>query len=528
MIAARRNGKATSPTRRAVVYARKSVADGPNQEFGSIEAQREVCRAYIDSQRGAGWEAVPETYADEGFTGANTNRPAFQRLQQDVEAGKIDVVVVYRVDRLSRSLLDFTQLLETFGRHGAGVVSVTEPFDTATPMGRMVISLLATFAQFEREVIAERVRDKVHASRRRGMWTGGRVPLGYDVVEKRLVVNAEEAERVRAIFGLYLELGSLLPTVNELNARGWTSKAWTRKDGHQIPGRAWNRTSLHAFLTSPLLMGKIRAGAEVVDGQHEGVVDQGTWDAVQAQLASKAARPRGWRAPKRDGALLAGLLSCACGASMIRSSTKKDGRRYHSYVCRRVLKQGAKACPGSRAPAGALEGFVVEHVRAVGRDPGLLKAALDADRLAREERRPELQAAVQRLGQERSRLEAERANVADAIAAEGASLVGQLKELDAELAEAELRLADARRDLAALDAGAIDPEELRRALAAFEPLWAELSVPERARALALILERVTFHAESGEVEIRFRPGVPRLLNTCPPAGAVPANGQATH
>ncbi len=412
---------------RVAIYTRKSVSEGLDMEFNSLDAQREAVEAYVASQRGLGWTALPERYDDGGFTGANTDRPAFRRLLADVAAGKVDVVATYKLDRLSRSLLDFTQLLDLFRRHDVAFVSVTQSFDTSTSMGRMVVSLLATFAQFERETIAERVRDKVHATRRRGMWTGGKVPLGYDVVEKRLVVNREEAERVRAIFALYLDLGALLPTAYELNARGWTTKA----------GGAWSNTSLHAFLTSPLYAGKIRAGAEVVPGQHEAIVDQATWDAVQTQLTNRAARPRGWRAPKRDGALLAGLLKCACGSSMIRSSTKKHGRRYHSYVCGRVLKHGAAACPGSRAPAGELEAFVLERVRAVGRDPAVLRATLAADRH--------------------------------------------------------------------------DPEELRRALAEFDPLWGQLGLPERARVLALLLEQVTFDAESGEVELKFRPGGPRLL-----------------
>jgi site-specific DNA recombinase len=212
---------------------------------------------------------------------------------------------------------------------------------------------------------------------------------------------------------------------------------------------------------------------------------------------------------------------------MIRSSTKKDGRKYSSYVCGRVLKHGAAACPGSRAPAGELEAFVVERVRAVGRDPSVLRATLTADRKAGEARRAELDADLQRLRQERGRLDAERRNVEDAIAAGAAGMVERLRAVEAQLAEVDQQVADARRDIAALDAGSLDPGELERALAEFEPVWAELATPEKARVLALLLDRVTFDAESGEVEIKFRPGGPRLT-TCPPAGTSPANGQANH
>jgi site-specific DNA recombinase len=500
-----------SPTVRVAVYTRKSVTEGLDMEFNSLDAQRESVLDYVKSQRGAGWVALPERYDDGGFTGANIDRPGFQRLMADVEAGKIDVVAVYKIDRLSRSLVDFTQLIETFRRRGVAFVSVTQSFDTSTSMGRMVVSLLATFAQFERETIAERVRDKVHATRRRGMWTGGKPPLGYDVVEKRLVVNPTEAEQVRAIFALYLDLGALLPTAEELNRRDWRSKSWTTQEGRVVEGRPWSNTSLHAFLTNPLLAGKIRAGSDLVAGQHEAIIDQATFDAVQAQLAKRAVIPRGWKAPKRDGAVLAGLLRCACGASMIRSSTKSRGRKYTSYVCARILKHGAAACPGSRAPAGELEAFVVERVRAVGRDPSVLRATLNADRKAGEVRRAELEADLQRLRQERGRLDAERRNVEDAVAAGATGMVERLKAVEREMAEIDQLVADARRDLAALDSGALDPDYLARVLEEFEPVWTQLSTPEKARVLALLLERVTFEPESGEVEIRFRPGGPRLL-----------------
>jgi len=505
-----------APEVRVAIYTRKSVTEGLDQAFNSLDAQREAVEDYVRSQRGAGWTALPERYDDGGFTGANTDRPAFKRLLADVETGKVDVVAVYKIDRLSRSLLDFTQLIETFRRRGVAFVSVTQSFDTSTSMGRMVVSLLATFAQFERETIAERVRDKVHATRRRGMWTGGRVPLGYDVVEKRLVVNQAEAERVRAIFQLYLDLGGLLPTLAELNARGWTTKAWVTQEGRRHEGRPWTNTGLHALLTSPLVVGQIRAGDQLVEGQHEPIVDRATWDAVQAQLMRKAPVQRGWRAPRRTGAVLAGLLKCRCGATMTRCSTTKDGKRYSHYVCARILKHGAKACPGSRAPAGELEQFVVERVRAVGKDPAVLRATVEADRKALDAGRPALEEAVRRLGQELAKAETERENVARAIAAGAEGLVERLRDLDAQLLEARGRLAEARRDLAALDAGALDVEALRAALAEYEPLWAQLSTPERARVLALLLERVTFDAESGEVEIQFRPGGPRLIQGARP------------
>jgi site-specific DNA recombinase len=533
-IAVRSRARAAQPTPatvRVAVYTRKSVSEGLDMEFNSLDAQREAVESYVKSQRGEGWAALPEHYDDGGFTGANTDRPAFQRLLADVEAGRVDIVATYKTDRLSRSLADFTRLMELFERQGVAFVSVTERFDTSNPMGRMAMNILATFAQFERETIAQRVRDKVRATQRRGMWTGGRPVLGYDLVEKKLVVNAEEAERVRSIFALYHELGSLLAVVEELSARGWTTKSWRTKAGVIAGGRPFTKNTLHDMLRHPLYLGKIRCGDEIVAGQHEAIVDQDTWAATQALLSGKSVTPRGWRPPTRNGAVLKGLISCSCGASMLFHSAHRHEKQYGYYVCARALKQGAKACPGSRAPAGQLEEFVVERIRGVGRDPAVLEATLAADRADRERRRPELQADVRKLAHERGRLESERENIIEAIASGGTGLVTRLAELDADIAEVDQRAGETRRDLVALDRGLVDPEDLRRALADLEPVWAELFPKERARVLALLLERVVFDPESGEVAITFRTGGPRLLaaekTTCGTEGTSPCGRQVS-
>jgi len=535
-IAVRSRARAAQPapaTVRVAVYTRKSVSEGLEMEFNTLDAQREAVEAYVKSQRGEGWAVLAERYDDGGFSGANVDRPAFQRLLADVEVGKVDVVAVYKIDRLSRSLADFARLMETFERHGVTFVSVTQQFNTTSSMGRLTLNILMSFAEFERSTIAERVRDKIQATRRKGMWTGGRPVLGYDVVEKRLVINKEEAARVREIFALYREAGSLLAAAAELNSRGWRTKAWTNQDGRHVPGRPFTKTNLHALLTNPIYLGKVRCGAELIDGQHDAIVDPETWEATQALLAGKATNPRGWRPPTKNGAVLKGLLQCACGASMNFHSSQRHGKRYGYYVCARALKEGAKACPGSRAPAGKLEAFVVERVRSVGRDPRVLEATLAADRADREARRPELEAEVRRLSHERGRLETERRNVVEAIGRGGTGLVTRLAELDAEIADVDQRAVNGRRELAALDLGAVDPEGLRRALEDLEPVWAELFPKERARVLALLLERVVFDPESGEVAITFRPGGPRLpaeapaRNTCGTEGTSPGGRQAS-
>ena len=258
------------PTVRCAIYTRKSTEEGLEQEFNSLDAQRESGEAHIKSQTHEGWECLPGHYDDGGFTGGNMERPALKRLLADIEAGKIDCVVVYKVDRLSRSLLDFARMMETFEKHRVSFVSVTQQFNTATSMGRLVLNVLLSFAQFEREIISERTRDKIAAARRKGKWAGGHPILGYDVDPQgyKLNVNAAEAERVRAIFNLYLEHESLQPVVEELGNRGWTNKRWqTRKAGVR-GGHAFTRTSLYKLLTNITYAGKIRYKNEIHDGEH--------------------------------------------------------------------------------------------------------------------------------------------------------------------------------------------------------------------------------------------------------------------
>ena len=246
-------------TTRCAVYTRKSTEEGLEQEFNSLDAQRESGEAYIKSQVNEGWECLPDRYDDGGYSGGNMERPALKRLLADIDAGKVDSVVVYKVDRLSRSLLDFAKMVETFDRHHVSFVSVTQLINTSTSMGRLMLNVLLSFAQFEREIISERTRDKIAAARRRGKWSGGMPLLGYDVDPRgsKLAVNEEEAARVRAIFQLYLELQSLIPVVVELERRGWTNKRWTTRKGRERGGKPFTKTSLHRLLTNVVYVGKI-------------------------------------------------------------------------------------------------------------------------------------------------------------------------------------------------------------------------------------------------------------------------------
>src|SRR5258707_1368753 len=273
--------KAVKPVRCAI-YTRKSTEEGLDQEFSSLDAQRESSLAYIKSQASQGWTCIKAPYDDGGFTGGNMERPALKRLLADIQAGKIDCVAVYKVDRLSRSLLDFARMMETFERHHVAFVSVTQQFNTAHSMGRLVLNVLLSFAQFEREIISERTRDKIAAARRKGKWSGGHPLLGYDVDPRgfKLVINAEEAQRVRAIFALYLECGGLIATVQELDRRGWKNKCWQTRKGHVRGGSPFTKGSLHHLLTNVVYRGQVEYKKEVHTGEHEAIVEAKVWQQV--------------------------------------------------------------------------------------------------------------------------------------------------------------------------------------------------------------------------------------------------------
>src|SRR5437764_1813309 len=277
---------ASSARLRCAIYTRKSTEEGLDQEFNSLAAQREASEAFILSQRREGWHALLHRYDDGGFTGANMDRPALGRLLQAVEAGELDCVVVYKVDRLSRSLLDFTRMLSLFEKHKVSFVAVTQQFNTSTSLGRLTLNILLSFAQFERELIGERTRDKMSAARRKGKWVGGCPVLGYDIDPGggRLVVNEEEAERVRDIFALFEEQRSVALTLTEIERRGWRLKSWTRKSGQHGAGGPFARNSLRRLLTNILYTGAIRHKGQSYPGQHQAILAPGMWERVQGLM----------------------------------------------------------------------------------------------------------------------------------------------------------------------------------------------------------------------------------------------------
>ena len=425
---------------RCAIYTRKSTDEGLDQDFNTLDAQRESAEQYILSQKHEGWIALPDRYDDGGFTGANMERPALKRLLADIEAGKVDCIIVYKYDRLSRSLADFMKLLEILDQHHVTFVAVTQPFDTRTSAGRFMVHMLLNFAQFEREMIAERTRDKMRAARRKGKWIGGYLVLGYDVTHKggALVVNPLEAEQVREIFRLYLELGSLIPVVEELERRNWRMKTWTTREGHQRGGSLFSKTTLHSLLTNVIYTGRVKFEGKLFDGEHQRIIDDETFNQVQEHL-NRNGRKGGRRVGNKYSGLLKGLVQCgSCGAAMIHTYAQKNTTRYRYYVCMNAHQRGWNKCETRSVSAPELEGAVIQNLRNFAQEPAVFSEVL------------------QRIEEDR--------------------------ELGAPMA---------------------DPAEVQQALSEFDPLWNQLTTWEQESFIRILVAQVKYDGRTGEVTVGF-------------------------
>lgn len=346
------------------IYTRKSSDEGLEKEFNSLDAQREACAAFIQSQKHAGWAAHPDFYDDGGLSGGTMERPALQRLLGDIQAGKVQIVVVYKVDRLTRSLADFAKIVDVFDVHGASFVSVTQQFNTTTSMGRLTLNMLLSFAQFEREIAGERIRDKIAASKAKGMWMGGNVPLGYDVKDRKLIVNEVEAETVRMIFRRYAELGSVRALGHELDRLGVVSKRREGAGGVLAGGNRFSRGALYTLLQNHLYRGEIAHQGNIYAGLHEQIVDAKVWQLVQEKLSgNRQARMLGANA--EEPSLFAGLIVDSNGERMTPTHAVKKGRRYRYYVSTSLIT-GTRSdhAKGWRIPAGDVEAMVLDRLRA--------------------------------------------------------------------------------------------------------------------------------------------------------------------
>ena len=490
---------------RCAIYTRKSTEEGLEQEFNSLDAQRDAGQAYIASQRHAGWIPITEHYDDGGFSGGSMHRPALQRLLADITAGKIDCVLVHRVDRLSRSLLDFAKMMEIFDKYQVAFVSITQQFNSATSMGRLVLNVLLSFAQFEREIISERTRDKIAAARRKGIWAGGMPLLGYDVNDKRkLVIHESEAKQVRTIFALYLQRRSLRRVVEDIERRGWRTKRWQTRQGKQRGGRPFTKSTMHYLLTNVAYIGKVRYKEEAHPGAHQPIIDAETFHKVQRLLGEQD--PCDAATKHRSDALLKGLLFCRnCRHAMTPAHSIARGKKYRYYVCTTKQKRGTQACPSRALPAAILEDKIIDQLRTFAADPILWHshlacllqtrtdlATLAAEQAALQQNLVQLQQEMRRLGQRLAKGNST-----------GADDISRLAALREQIATGERRAAELAEDITALRQRDVTQDELARVGGLVNGAWATTPRDQQIRIMRHLLERIDY--EAGKISMAFSP-----------------------
>jgi site-specific DNA recombinase len=500
------NGSAGGKTVRCAIYTRKSTEEGLDQEFNSLDAQREASEAFIESQKHEGWQVITDHFDDGGYTGGNMDRPALKRLLAAVEARAIDCIIVYKVDRLSRSLLDFSRIIEILDRNGVSFVAVTQQFNTTSSLGRLTLNILLSFAQFERELIGERTRDKMSAARKKGKWVGGHPVLGYDIDPKggRIIVNPAEAEQVQTLFGLYVKKGSTLPVIQETQRIGLVTKKWTTEAGKVRGGKPFTRGSLHATLTNVLYTGMVDHKGVLYPGEHDRIIDQNTWDKVH-EILQRNGNDKGASVRNKLGALLRGLLFCVpCGTAMMHTYTKRKSKRYRYYVCYHAQQQGWENCETKSVSAQAIETAVLDSVRRIGTDTNLAEAvAAEAiNQVARKRAVLDKELDTQRgsLRRLNQRLAREASDTSVDSGARFETMAGIQREIES----TELWLAELAKDRKACDQDRINADDLRTTLAEFDSIWSSLNTREQEQLIQLLVAKVGYDGRTGKVTVNFR------------------------
>lgn len=385
--------------KRCAIYTRKSTDEGLEKENNTLHTQRERAENYIQSQHDNGWRIIPEFYDDGGYSGGNMERPALKKLIDDIKANRIDIVVVYKVDRISRSLMDFYDLVKVFESHGVSFVSVTQNFDTSQPMGKLMLNMLLSFAQFEREVIRERILDKFESCKKKGMWMGGPPPLGYDVADRKLVTNPKEAALVNHIYERMVALRSVSLLTQELNAQGYRTKHYISRSNKPVGGKLFNRNVMVTLLRNRLYIGEMPHKGNYYPAQHRPIIDRALFDAVQKSFQGDRHEKRKRTMTIKSKALLKGILVCAgCGGAMSPSHTRKGNKNYHYYVSNSYRKQFCKQCPSARVPAGEIESVVTGQLKSIFAAPQILSDTWRKIKTDHAYSENELHSAMKRLG----------------------------------------------------------------------------------------------------------------------------------
>jgi len=485
---------------RCAIYTRKSHEEGLEQEFNSLDAQRESAEAYIESQRLLGWKALPDRYDDGGFSGGSMERPALQRLLSDIDEGRIDIIVVYKIDRLSRSLLDFTRMVEIFNTKGVSFVAVTQQISTTDSTGRMMLNILMTFAQYEREVIGERIRDKVSAAKRRGKYCGGVPVLGYDVDREnlKLFINTTEAEMIRYIFRRYTQLGSAKKMVQELNEQGYKTKSWETKKGKPIPGIEWNTGRIYRLLNNRLYIGEIAYKDKNYPAEHDAIIEKNLWDKVQAIL-SENLNDKISISKVKIISPLSGVIRCGhCDCAMGITYAKKGKRHYTYYLCQKDTKRAVGCCPIKRVPAGDIETIVLQQLGAVFKTPTLVAKTYfsaieieEAEIKRLEQQKLELDNSMQKIRLQAIELASEQKVDKNMLL----ELNRQITELSPQIDNVTVKLKDSKKDK-------ITEKNVSEAFQNIETIWEELFPNERNRLIRLLVEKIEIRESGIDMELK--------------------------
>jgi site-specific DNA recombinase len=529
MAASRKHALAPVPETQAeircAIYTRKSTDENLDSGFNSLDAQREAAEMYAASQQQEGWMVLPDRYDDGAYSGATLERPAVQRLMADVRAGRLDAILVYKIDRLSRSLLDFTKLVEELEQHKVSLVSVTQQFNTTTSMGRLTMHILLSFSQFEREVIAERIRDKIAAEKRRGRWVGGAPPLGFDVdrEHRRLVTNVDEAAVVRLIFRRFLQLGSVVGLVRELNSKGYTTKARVTKKGKAVGGAQWNAGSVYRTLNNPAYVGLIRHKEQTYAGEHEAIIDQTLWDDVQDTLAKNHVA-RGNTTRAKTPSLLRGLIRCGhCGTAMGVTYSQKGKKRYRYYLCVRAGKNGYDSCPVKNVPAGDVEEAVLAQLRRVFQAPEVLTEAFHVIQRREEQDRGQLTTERLAINGEIATLKANASTLIHSNLGQidqSVFVAEELGRMERQVEGLNRRLHLVNTELGLLEKSPTTEAGLLAELEVLDRIWNELFPAERDRLLHLVVESITVNP-NGLVLVLKADGISSVIAELAPESGEP-------
>lgn len=500
---------------RCAIYTRKSHEEGLDQEFNSLDAQRQSAEAYIESQRHEGWKLVRKRYDDAAFSGGTLERPALKALLADIQDGHIDCVVVYKVDRLSRSLLDFAKLINLFDEHGVSFVSVTQQFNTTSSMGRLTLNILLSFAQFEREIIGERIRDKKQATARMGKYVGGGPIFGLDVVDKKYVVNREEAKLVRDIFDRFEKLESCRKVAVSLNAEGFRTKLRaTTKSGKQRGGKPWRERSVYDLLTNRRYIGQVVHKGKAYPGEHEAIVPAEQFERVQKQLSANKTYTH--KHQVKRFALLRRMIRCGhCGSRVQPTWTSKNAScQYHYYACTKKIKEGYGQCPLPCLPAGQIETAVVDQLRALLRHPDVIaRTYREISKAGAAGPDPTTLAKLNELRMRREQTQKSIRAVLNVADQDEGFLADELKRLNGELRSLDKSIHDLEGK--ATQGEPVELDRVGEALRAIDPIWDVLYPEEQRRIAQLLVEEIT--VSTSGIDIRFRTnGIEQIVEELQP------------